>query len=89
MHSFNQKCNIQLSLLKGFSKKRSWLPSVEGNMKPNIFMMIEVEYERKIVFTQTKFPLNPKNSNPVLPSIFFLCADSSDVPFLIMHGCKS
>lgn len=58
-------------------------------MKPNIFMMIEVEYEREIVFAQTKFPLNPKNSNPVLPSIFFLCAGSSGVLFLITHYCKS
>lgn len=58
-------------------------------MKPNIFMMIEVEYEREIVFAQNKFPLNPKNSNPVLPSIFFLSADCSAVLFLITRYCKS
>lgn len=58
-------------------------------MKPNIFMMIEVEYERETVFAQTKFPLNPKNSSPFLPSILFLCADSFDVLFLITHYHKS
>lgn len=58
-------------------------------MKPSIFTMIDVEYEREIAFAQTKFLLKPKNSNPVLPSIFFLCADSSDVLFLITHYCKS
>lgn len=51
--------------------------------------MIDVKYEREIVFAQTKFPLNPKNSNPALPSVFFLSADFSDVLFLIVHYWKS